>query len=73
MTDRQDKLIMLKHSQEVRELVLHVNYRGLFVITCFVSADGRHLVLQDRAIKYSDFMTASTNTGSNVPSDQSGI
>mmetsp|Transcript_23692 Transcript_23692/g.31734 ORF Transcript_23692/g.31734 Transcript_23692/m.31734 type:complete len:97 (-) Transcript_23692:1386-1676(-) len=54
VTDKQDKLIMLKHSQEVREIVLTISYRNLFVITAFVSADGKSISLQDRAVKYND-------------------
>jgi hypothetical protein len=49
---------MFKHSQEVREFVLNINFRGLFVISCFVSANGKEIYLQDRAIKYNDFMAS---------------
>lgn len=49
---------MFKHSQEVREFVMSVNFRGLFVLSAFVSADGRTIFLQDRANKYNDFMAS---------------
>ena len=45
VTDRQDKLIMLKHSQEIRELVLNINFRQLFIVSVFVSADGETIYL----------------------------
>lgn len=45
ITDKQDKLIMFKHSQEVREFILNINFRGLFVISCFVSANGKEIFL----------------------------
>ena len=44
-TDRQDKLIMFKHSLEVREFVLSISFRGLFMVSCFVSADGKDLFI----------------------------
>ena len=56
VTDKQDKLIMLKHSQEVREIVLTISYRNLFIVTAYVSADGKTIYLQDRAVKYNDPM-----------------
>lgn len=61
ITDRQDKLIMFKRSLEVREFVLSVNFRGLFFFSCFVSADGKELFLQDRAVKFNDFLGNGAN------------
>ena len=61
VTDRQDKLIMFKHSQEVREFVLTLSFRGLFVLAAFVSADGSTIYLQDRANKYNDFVASMGN------------
>ena len=49
---------MLKHSQEIREFVLTINFRGLFIISVFVSADGSTVFLQDKAVKYNDFMAS---------------
>lgn len=47
---------MLRDSQEVRAFVLTISYRNLFVVSAFVSADGKMLYLQDRAQKYNDRM-----------------
>ena len=58
VTDRQDKLIMLKHSQEIREFVLTINFRQLFIVSVFISADGDTVYLQDKAIKYNDYMAS---------------
>lgn len=52
---------MFKHSLEVREFVLSINFRGLFFVSCFVSADGKELFLQDRAVKFNDFLGNETN------------
>ena len=49
---------MFKHSQEVREFVLTLSFRGLFVLAAFVSADGSTIYLQDRANKYNDFVAS---------------
>ena len=43
ITDRQDKLIMFKHSQEVREFVLTISFRDIFIVAFFVSADGKKI------------------------------
>lgn len=50
---------MFKHSQEVREFVLTINFRDIFIVTFFVSADGKKIYVQDRAVKYNDFMASS--------------
>ena len=49
---------MLKHSQEIREFVLNINFRQLFIVSVFVSADGETIYLQDKAIKYNDYMAS---------------
>ncbi len=52
---------MFKHSQEVREFVLTISYRNLFIISAFVSADGKMIYLQDRGVKYNDFIASMNN------------
>lgn len=49
VTDRQDKLIMLRHSQEVKEFVMNINFKGLFLIAVFLKNDGTKVYLQDKA------------------------
>ena len=49
---------MLRHSQEVKELVLNVNFKGLFTIAIFVNSDGSKVYVQDKAQKYNDFITS---------------
>jgi hypothetical protein len=49
VTDRQDKLIMLRHSQEVKEFVMNINFKGLFLIAVFLKNDGTKVFLQDKA------------------------
>ena len=72
VTDRQDKLIMLKHSQEIRELVLTLNFRQLFIVTVFVSADGETVFLQDKAIKYNDYMASLSCRGDSAAGQNNG-
>jgi hypothetical protein len=55
ISDRQDKLIMLRHYQENKELVMTINYKGVFVLSAYVSRDGSRLHVQDQAVKYNDF------------------
>ena len=58
VTDRQDKLIMLRHSQEVKEFILNINFKGEFIVAIFVSSDGNKVYVQDKAQKYNDFISA---------------
>ena len=39
-TDRQDKLIMLRRSQELKEIVMTINYRGVFAVAVYVGQNG---------------------------------
>ena len=58
VSDRQDKLIMLRHYQENKELVMTINYKGLFVLSAFISNDGARVHIQDQAIKFNDFKSS---------------
>lgn len=58
VSDRQDKLIMLRHYQEHKELVMTINYKGLFILNAFVSNDGSRLHIQDQAAKFNDFKSS---------------
>ena len=49
VTDRQDKLIMLRHSQEVKEFILNINFKGEFIVAIFVNSDGSKVYVQDKA------------------------
>ena len=47
---------MLRHSQEVKEFVMNINFKGLFLIAVFLKNDGSKVYLQDKAQKYKDFI-----------------
>ena len=57
--DRQDKLIMLRHSQEVKEFIMNINFKGLFMVSVYLRNDGSKVYVQDKAHKYSDFVSTS--------------
>ena len=59
VTDRQDKLIMLRHSQEVKEFILNINFKGLFMVAVYLRSDGTKVYVQDKAHKYNDFISSS--------------
>ena len=59
VTDRQDKLIMLRHSQEVKEFILNINFKGLFMLAVYLHSNGNKVYIQDKATKYNDFISSS--------------
>ena len=56
VTDRQDKLIMLRHSQEIKEFVMNINFKGVFLLAVYLRNDGKQVYIQDKAQKYKDFI-----------------
>ena len=47
---------MLRHSQEIKEFVMNINFKGVFLLAVYLRNDGKQVYIQDKAQKYKDFI-----------------